>query len=211
MKDEQLIRALVKDLRPARSIPGFAARFGGFLAWCAVVIGIAVVAASGGPRTPSVVPATLALLMLLAAASGALVSVIPGRSSWRVALGVTGACAATWLVTAGLRAWDLPPAAAWGAVPWTKCFLFTVGISRFASAGLVPVLRHGWPVQPAMTGALSLAAVGAAGAVATTMECASTAPLHELIGHLLPIALLAFSGALAASAVMRRRAVGERL
>lgn len=211
MKDEQLIRALVTDLRPARSIPGFAARFGRFLAWCAVVIGTAAVAASDGLRTPSVVPATLALLMLLAAAIGALVSVIPGRSSWRVALGVTGACAAAWLVTAGLRAWDLPPAAAWGAVPWTKCFLFTVGISLVALAGLVPGLRHGWPVQPAITGALSLAAVGAAGALATTLECPSTAPVHELIGHLLPVALLAFSGALAASAVMHRRGVRELL
>lgn len=211
MKDEQLIRALVTDLRPARSTPRVAARLAGFLLWCAVVIGAAVAAGRTGPHVPSTVPATLAVLTLLGAASGALVSVIPGRSFWRVALGLSCACATAWLVTAGLRAWDLPPMAAWGAVPWTKCFLFTIGVSLVASAGLVPALRHGWPVRPGMTGALSLGAAGAAGALATTIECASTAPLHELIGHLLPAALLAVVGALAASAVVRRRAFGARL
>jgi hypothetical protein len=211
MKDEQLIRALVKDLRPARSMPAFAARFGGFLLWCAIVIGAAAGLASDEPRVPSAVPATLAVLMLLAAVTGALVSVVPGRASWRVAMAVTSACATAWLMLAVVRAWGLPPSAAWGMVPWTKCLLFTIGISFIVSVSLVPLLRHGWSVQPAMTGALSLAAAGAAGALATTIECPSTAPLHELIGHLLPIVLLAFAGGIAASGVVHRRRFGELL
>ena len=211
MKDEQLIRALVKDLRPARSMPGFAARFGGFLLWCAVIIVAAVVTTSDGPSAPSAMPATLALLMLLAAASGALVSVIPGRSSWQIALGLTAACTTLWLVTAGVRAWGLPPAVAWGVIPWTKCLVFTAGTALVAAAGLIPVLRRGWAVQPAVTLALSLAAGGAAGALATTIECASTAPLHELVGHLLPVVLLAILGAIAASLVVHRRPFGALL
>lgn len=117
-----------------------------------------------------------------------------GRSpGWRlaVALGTPLALVVTSMAAAAVwpsPALELPPAA------HAICFAMTFGL---AVGPLVLLLvLHGAtdPVRPGLTASSLAAAAGAWGAVAITLHCGVATPEHVLLGHVLPVALLAAAG-----------------
>lgn len=200
MKEDQLIQALVSDLRPARRVRGAGRQTVLLLLWSAAVVAVAA-GVAGIQSAPAFLPVIACTAVLVAAATGAVTSSFPGRESWRLAALVAAAATLAWLVEIALR--TPPGTSAWGEVPWTKCARFTVGVAIAAAAGAYPLMRRGWPVRPRVTGALVLAAAAAAGALATTLECVSEAPLHVLVGHLGPVLAMTVLGAALAPRLFR--------
>lgn len=75
------------------------------------------------------------------------------------------------------------------------CFLTLSALGGAISAALVAAFRHGVPVRPALRGA-AFAVVGAAWAgLALHLRCPSGDRLHLLVGHVLPMIVLAVFGA----------------
>lgn len=117
-----------------------------------------------------------------------------------------------WLIAAALGA---PVALALWTIVWAKLYPATTAtcppyISPIGnrcreialSVTAVPLLalmiarRTTVPLHPAATGASFGAAIGAVAGVLIDLQCGCSAPLHVLVGHVLPVALLAAAGAL---------------
>jgi hypothetical protein len=203
VKEDQLIKRLVQDLRPVGPGPRIDRGLGLFLLWS----GLSVLVFTRAGTTLSGASGLLAVFALIipacAAAAGAMLSAIPGVSSWRY-LGLVAAVAlAAWAGELGHQAalvWN-EPATAWGEIPWAKCFAFTLLAAIPPGWALIRTGKGGWPVHPRITSALAFTAGACSGALAITLECRSGAPLHALFGHWLPIAASAVTGAWMASRV----------
>lgn len=195
MNDDELIATLVADLRPQPAPPAVAVSMAVFAAGAALA---AMVVTRAGTRV--LAADTVSLLVLLAvtgaAAAASLVSAIPGRRRWLAGAGVALAGLAGWNGEIALRAAAVWPAAPllWGSVPWPKCFVFSLLCGAVPAWILLGRIRRGWSVEPRATAALALAAGTGAGALAVALECPSTAPLHILLGHALPVGLAAVVG-----------------
>ena len=59
------------------------------------------------------------------------------------------------------------------------------------------MLRRAAPLRQAWTGALATLAAAALGAAATQVLCPIDDPAHQLVGHVLPVILLAIAGTIA--------------
>jgi hypothetical protein len=207
MKHDPLIHALVEDLQPARRNARAERQLGLHLAWAsALTLGFLATRHELAP-SPSPVAIAASAVMFAASAVAAVTSAVPGRRSWGPALAVALGGALAWSIELGAgRAQDL-----WGVVPWQKCFRFTTAFGIAVSFGLALLLRRAWPVRPRVTAALVLASGGAAGALTTTLDCASAAPMHVLVGHLAPVFVLATAGAIAGGRLFgQRRRAGDR-
>jgi hypothetical protein len=94
---------------------------------------------------------------------------------------------------------------AWPARPGFRCLALALAV------GLVPLVlgllarRRSDPVQPAAAGAALGAACGLAAATLVDLWCPVAHLPHLLVGHLLPVALLALVGAVAGSKVLAIR------
>jgi RNA polymerase sigma-70 factor (ECF subfamily) len=155
---------------------------------------------------------SLELLWLSLAVAATWAGVDRGRSmlgrpkAWRVAV-------AALTPAAMLAAW-LPVAFAW---PQTlvdtsglRAHLLCVVTTMALAAG--PLIAFAWlrrgsdPASPRLTGAALGAAAGAWGDAAHVPICGYTAPAHIIIGHILPVALLALVGVIIGDRVVALRA-----
>jgi hypothetical protein len=196
VKEDELIRAIVSDLKPVPVEFRFGRALAQFLLWSALSMLVFTRGGTAISDGPGLLPLSVLVILLGTAAAGALVSSIPGRSSWRVALVVAavlvGVCAGDGVI----RTTSVWPAseAVWGEVPWTKCFAFTLVFAVIPTLALIRIVNRGWPVHPRATAVLTFVAGTAAGALTIALECPSHAPLHVLVGHTLPIGAAAAIG-----------------
>jgi hypothetical protein len=171
---------------------------------------LAVFAVAGGvrphARPPSLMVATAAGSAVIAVA-GLLLALRRGGSMLGRSRGVL--VAAIVLLPLALVAWRLGVSArypgmtaAWPGRPGLRCLRLTL------AAGLLPLMlalaaRRGTdPVHPGTAGAAIGAAWGLAGASLVDLWCPVAHPTHLLIGHLLPVALLAVAGAVAGARLL---------
>jgi hypothetical protein len=93
---------------------------------------------------------------------------------------------------------------AWPERPGERC----LALSLLVAAGLLPsflAIRRSAPVRPALNGAVMGVAAGACAWVAVDIWCPVAYVPHLLLGHVLPLVVLAGAGALLGSAVLSVR------
>jgi hypothetical protein len=76
------------------------------------------------------------------------------------------------------------------------CIVFTFLCAVGPLVAFALVRRRSDPVAPRLTGAAIGAAAGAWGALSIELHCGHASPEHVLLGHLMPVALLALVGIL---------------
>ena len=94
--------------------------------------------------------------------------------------------------------WDGPRSLDWALVPWSahrQCLLSSLFLGLGPFAGFMWARRNSDPVRPGTTGALRGAAAGSLAGVAMDLHCAQTQVLHLVLGHVLPVGLMALLGA----------------
>ncbi len=204
MQTEELIRSLAEDATPVRRLPPWLTRTVAWLAF-AVACGVAVVVWMGARRdlvdvllTPAFALETLLLaLTTFTAAAGALILAVPGEERSAVVrwLPVTAAVAALLWVVGEL----VTVAAAGGAVgrfgPAWACVLKTVWVGLVPGIVLFAMVGRAAPLRAAWVGMLALLATSAVGVLGTNVICPVDRPLHVLLWHVLPMAVLAAIGA----------------
>jgi hypothetical protein len=77
------------------------------------------------------------------------------------------------------------------------CLIEITGLSIVPGWILFAMLRRAAPLRRAWSGALAALAAAGIGATATQLICPLDDPAHQLVGHVLPVAALTLSGALA--------------
>jgi hypothetical protein len=106
------------------------------------------------------------------------------------------------------------PLAAPGATPFAgdtgemlrgamTCAQYELGLSLLSFVALLIALRRSVPTAATARGAALGAAAGAWGGIALHLHCTSSDRMHLLIGHALPIGVLACVGALLAPRLLR--------
>jgi len=94
--------------------------------------------------------------------------------------------------------WANPQSLEPALVPWSahrQCLLSSLVLGLGPFAGFMWARRNSDPVRPGATGALLGAAAGSLAGVAMDLHCAQTQMLHLVLGHVLPVALMALLGA----------------
>ena len=91
------------------------------------------------------------------------------------------------------------------AGPDLPCFALTLGAAAFPLIGLSRVRRSSDPMHPVASGAALAVACGALAGVMVDLWCPVAAPRHVLVGHILPIGLLAAAGAAVGARVIAMR------
>ena len=86
-----------------------------------------------------------------------------------------------------------------------RCMGLTVAAAAFPLLSLSLARRESDPVHPIATGAALGSACGASAGVMVEMWCPVATPQHVLVGHILPIVLLAILGALLGARVIAMR------
>jgi len=77
------------------------------------------------------------------------------------------------------------------------CLIEIAGLSVVPGWALFAMLRRAAPLRRAWSAALATLAAAALAAVATQVICPVDDPAHQLVGHVLPVALLSVWGAIA--------------
>jgi hypothetical protein len=90
-----------------------------------------------------------------------------------------------------------------------RCIAATAGLAIGPFVAFARLRRRSDPINPWLTGAAIGTAAGAWGAVALPLICGFTSPIHMLIGHFLPVLLLAGLGAALGDAMVAIRARTE--
>lgn len=115
------------------------------------------------------------------------------------------------LIPFGLFAWKVicslafgDPMADWPARPGLKCFLFSLLVAAGPLLAFLAV-RRSTPVHPALNGAAIGVASGACAWVALDLWCPVASVSHLLLGHVLPLCILAGTGALLGRALLSLR------
>jgi hypothetical protein len=181
----------------------------------AVASAICIVAAMRGsqaktPRPPGCI-LSLELLWLSLAVAATWAGVNRGKSllgrprAWRlgVALLAPAAMVAAWLPVA--FAWPETLRDGSGFRAHLLCVVTTMALAAGPLIAFVRVRRGSDPASPRLTGAALGAASGVWGDAAHVLICGYTAPAHILIGHVLPVVLLAAVGALLGDRVVALR------
>jgi hypothetical protein len=203
MKTDELIVELARSAGPVRPLPSPAIRLAWWTSASVPLMVLAVVAI--GPRadvaTVMSQPAFLGMAVVtivtaLLSAASALVLSIPGAegSMWRRALPL--AAGAVW--TLALAYLLIAGGAGLGSSPiHVTCVIEIAGLSLVPGWALFAMLRRAAPLERAWTGALATLAAAAIAAAATQIICPVDDPAHQLVGHLLPVAVLSMLGAIA--------------
>ena len=206
MRTDELIVELARSAGPIRPLPSPSIRLARWTAATAPLIVLAVIVI--GPRADVVTamsqPAFLAVALAtigtaLLSAGSAFVLSIPGaeRSPWQRLLplmaGGLWALALLYLLTAEgavvrrLLQWP---------IHWS-CLIEIAGLSVVPGWALFAMLRRAAPLKRAWSGAFATLAAVAIGAAATQFICPVDDPAHQLVGHVLPVAVLSMLGAIA--------------
>jgi hypothetical protein len=93
---------------------------------------------------------------------------------------------------------------AWPERPGERCLTLTLVVAAGPLLSFLAIRRSA-PVQPALNGALMGVAAGACAWVAADLWCPVAYVPHVLLGHVLPLALLAGAGALLGPALLAPR------
>lgn len=194
----------------ARGLLKQATRIGGALLFA---IGVSAVIGLPGLRgRPLAYVVSLAVAWMLVGVAATSAGVARGRSmlgrtaGWRVAA-VTLTPVALFAVSSAMGlAWPqtLHDRADVGAHLF--CVAGTVGLALGPLAAFLAIRRSTDPVSPRLTGAAIGAAAGAWGALGIELHCRYTSPWHVVLGHVLPVALLAALGIAAGSRLVAVRA-----
>jgi hypothetical protein len=208
VNEEELIRTLARDSVPAAPMLRIERQLALTLLCAATVVVVFTKMGTALSGNLPVLPILACLAMLVASAVGAVVSSVPGRTAWRPAVVLVVISLVVWIVDIIVRAASPEQATRnlWGDASWMKCLSFTTGVSFVAAFVLVIVIRRGWPLRPRVTAALTFVAGASAAALTTTLECPSNAPLHVLVGHIVPIAVVTSVGAALAGRIFSRSA-----
>jgi hypothetical protein len=86
------------------------------------------------------------------------------------------------------------------------CVVTTIALAAGPLIAFAWLRRGSDPASPRLTGAALGAAAGAWGDAAHVPICGYTAPAHIIIGHILPVALLALVGVIVGDRVVALRA-----
>jgi hypothetical protein len=215
MKTEQLIRALVADVRPVRRLPKASERCA---RWLGLALALVAVGAKLGGLRPDLAAKASDVVFLVENAALLLAFVLAARSVFELSVPDDDRPVATfalpvlalllWLVLVLVRGWtgvdggDLELAARTGVA----CVWRILGLGLPPAFACWAMLRRAAPLPQVWVGlflsfsAFSLAAVG------TQTLCAIDAPLHVLWWHCLPVLLLGLAGGCLARAAFMTRA-----
>jgi hypothetical protein len=148
-------------------------------------------------RQPAYVARLLiTLLAAVLAAVAAFVLCVPGAERTKaqrmvpfVAVGAWAALLGTFLIAGG------DPVARVIAFPvnW-PCGYKIFGFSLIPGFALFALLRRAAPLEPVWSASLAALAATALGAVATQFICPVDDPAHQIVGHLLPVIVVAMGG-----------------
>ncbi len=146
--------------------------------------------------------AAVALLALRAAWRGGIA--FGAGSLTSLAVVVVGAPAV--LLLASLAFAEVDPALLRRHVePDLPCFALTLAAAAFPLIGLSRARRSSDPMHPVASGAALAVACGAFAGVMVDLWCPVAEPRHVLVGHILPIGLLAVLGAAVGARVIAMR------
>jgi hypothetical protein len=199
MSDE-LIAALVADLRPIRRLASprrRAARFGG-LACGAVAMAVSLVGLrqdlTARLQQAPFLGETLLLFVLFGAATcSALGSSVPGAALRGAGKWVIAALGA-WLVLIAARYTLEPSARAVGhGMPCVRRMLV---LGSGPACVLLIMLRRAAPLRPGTSGLLAFLSAGSLGVLGTRLLCSKEEPLHVLLWHFMPLVAVAVLGSL---------------
>ena len=164
-----------------------------------VVLSILVHGPDAGGR-PCGYVVTLAVAWLMVSALATWGGVLRGPSmlgrppSWRAVVAMLTPVAL--LVTAALAALAWPQTLIDDARPrdHVVCIVFSFLCALGPLVAFALIRRRSDPVAPRLTGAAIGAAAGAWGALSVELHCGHASAEHMLVGHLMPVALLALVG-----------------
>jgi len=115
------------------------------------------------------------------------------------------------LIPLGLLVWKVGASLAFGAamVPWPerpgeRCLALSLLVAAGPLLSFLAIRRYA-PVRPALNGAVLGCAAGACAWVAADLWCPVSYAPHLLLGHVLPILVLAVAGGLLGRAVLALR------
>ncbi len=205
MRTDELIVQLARAAGPVRPLPGPSVRLGRWTAAAVPVTALSVIVI--GPRAdvltaihePAFVGLAVATLatVLLSAASAFVLSV-PGAERSRLQRALPLLAGGVWvLVLVGLLTTSGDPGRRVLALPIHRlCVIEIAGLGVLPAWALFAMLRRAAPLRRAWSAALATLASVALGAAATQFLCPLDDPAHQLVGHALPVALLAIWGAI---------------
>ena len=157
---------------------------------------IAVGGIRTGPRAWSLVVATV---MGEASISATALLMAVGRGGQMIGRSARQLLATTIVAPLAVVFWKLLCSRWFHVGPWSaagyRCLALTVLLASFPLAAIVAVRRGLDPLHPGSLGAALGAASGLCAGVLLDLWCPSGESTHLLLGHLLPIALLALIGA----------------
>jgi len=211
MTNDELVRRLVRDLRPVRRLCGFEWRA---LLWAAVALGWMALVCAAIPARPDLerrlgdgwflAEGAALVTLFVAAARSAFRSSVPGlggvRSLPLVALGAWVALVALDPSGAGLAV--VPPSFFLPGSPcaWkTIILIFAPALSAFVMLRRAAPLREGW------TGLFALLACGALAMLGTQVVCRNDSLRHVLIFHVGAVLAAAAAGVAAGRLFLPRR------
>jgi hypothetical protein len=205
VRTEELIVQLAHGVAPVRPLPPPAVRL---VRWFVFVLLFAALGVlllqpradvTTALRAPIYVTRELTTLATAGlAAACALVLSVPGaepssrRRMWPLVGGVSWVVVLTVVLIQGGDA-----ASRLGAFPVNpRCIYQIVGLSIVPGVTLFAMLRRAAPLHLMSTAALASLAAITFGAAATQLLCPVDDPAHQLVGHVLPVALLTVLGAI---------------
>jgi hypothetical protein len=205
VRTDELIVQLARAAGPVRPLPGPSVRLARWTAAAVPVtaLGVIVIGPRGDVWTAIHQPTFVALAVAtlgtaLLSAAGAFVLSVPGVERSPLQRAVPLVAGAVWaLVLVVLLRTGGDPLERVLALPFHwACLIEIVGLSIVPGWALFAMLRRAAPLRRAWSAALATLAAGALAAVATQIICPVDDPAHQLVGHVLPVALLSVWGAI---------------
>jgi Negative regulator of sigma F len=159
-----------------------------------------------GPREPSLLVGTVLGETFISAVT---FSIAAGRGGQMIGRSASQLLATAIVGPLAFICWKLVCSAWFHVAPWPavgyRCFALTLLFACPPLVAVVVVRRGLDPLHPASLGAALGVATGLCAGVLVDLWCPSGEITHLLLGHLLPIALLALAGALVGKRVLAMR------
>jgi hypothetical protein len=203
---EELIVQLARAAGPVRPLPAPSVRLARWTATAVPIaaLGVFVISPRADVWTAVDQPtfaglAVATIVTALLSAAGAFVLSVPGAERsplQRVMPLVAGGVWALVLVVLLSKGGD--PVRRVLALPFHwACLIEVAGLAVVPGWALFVMLRRAAPLRRAWSAALATLAALALGAAATQFICPIDDPAHQLVGHVVPVAVLAVLGAIA--------------
>ena len=218
MTTDDVVSALVRDLKPVAPLPAPGVRAWHWSLVAAVIGGLAVAGfglrldLAGAASTLSFQAQMVFLVLATVLAGGAaLVLAIPGErlSQARRSAPIAAALAwGAWLL-AELASAVGSSSAAWAIDSGWGCVAKTMTIAAIPGAALLLMVGRGAPVETRRAVMFAALAAAGVGGIGVEFTCPKTEPMHLLVWHFGPVLMLPLMAALAGAPLfamwMRRR------